>query len=214
MAKLSDVLGELKLLPGNNASYDVGVSSTGIPFTQLKSLNGTTYYVYITNDGRLKVNTSEPTLGTEGTTITLTQVDSTTPTVPVGTQIVDNSGNRYIYAQGVANIDATHNWVSFDADYVTTLLAANAVGRVGVAMAVIDATTKYGWFQVYGKSTTAATDAVATNKAVYIDATAGRVDDAAVTGDLVVGAWTRSTDASTNIATVELNYPQVTDILG
>lgn len=131
----------------------------------------------------------------------------------VGTCGFDKDGNQYVYMQGVTGVDSTHNWVSYDELYVTTLLAANAKGRVGVAMATIDATTKFGWFQIYGKNTIAGSDAVADNATLYIDATAGRVDDAAVTGDLVVGAIGRSTDASTNIMTVELNYPMVTDVL-
>lgn len=135
----------------------------------------------------------------------------TTKVHALGTMGFDAAGNCYVFAQGVASLTATANWVTFDADYVTTLLAANAVGRVGIAMAVLDATTKYGWFQVYGKNAIGASDAIATNKQMFIDATSGRVDDAAVSGDGVYGAISRSTDASTNVATFELNYPFVTD---
>lgn len=129
----------------------------------------------------------------------------------LGTRAFDTAGNEYIYLQGVASLDATHNWVTFDEDGVTTLIAANAVGRVAVAMAIIDATTKYGWFQIYGKNSAGGSDAIAIDKQMFIDATAGRVDDAAVSGDGVYGVWSRSTDASTNIATFELCYPFVTD---
>ncbi len=132
----------------------------------------------------------------------------------LGTKARDENGNEYIYLKGVSGVDSTHNWVSFDEDYVTTLLAANAVGRVAIFMAAIDATTKFGWAQIYGKNTIGGSDAIATDKQMYIDATAGRVDDAAVTGDIVLGAISRSTDASTNIATFELNHPFVSDVLG
>jgi len=131
-----------------------------------------------------------------------------------GTVAFDSDGNEYIFMQGVSGITSTTNWVSFDENFVTTLLAANAVGRVAIAMAQIDATTKYGWFQIYGKNAIGGSDAIPTDKQMYIDATAGRVDDAAVTGDLIIGAISRSTDSSTNIATFELNYPFVSDTLG
>jgi hypothetical protein len=132
----------------------------------------------------------------------------------LGTRARDEDGNEYIYLKGITGVDSTHNWVSYDEDYVTTLLAANAVGRVAVFMAAVDANTKFGWAQIFGKNSIAGTDAIATDKQLYIDATAGRADDAAVTGDLILNAISRSTDASTNIATVELNYPFVSDTLG
>lgn len=127
---------------------------------------------------------------------------------PLGTRMRDADGNEYIYLLGVAST-AAGSWVSYDEVYATTLLAANAVGRVAIAMAAIVASS-YGWYQIYGKNTTAATDTVAADKALYIDGTAGRADDAGVAGDAIFGAWSRSADTS-NVATVELNYPFVTD---
>lgn len=126
----------------------------------------------------------------------------------VGTRAVDVNGNEYIYGLGVANT-AAGSWVSFDEVLASTLLAANAVGRVGIAMAAIVA-SKYGWYQIYGKNTIAACDTVADNKPLYIDDTAGRCDDAGVAGDLIFGAYSRSTDSS-NVCTVELSYPFVAD---
>lgn len=144
-----------------------------------------------------------------------TTIVDATQMLPLGSVGRDKSGSVFVYSKGVASLDATHNWVSFNADWTPALLAAGAVGRVGVAMAVLSsATVTFGWYQVYGKNAIAGSDAVATNSKIYIDATAGRIDDAAVTGDALVGAWTRSTDSSTNICTVELNYPQVTTLVG
>lgn len=125
----------------------------------------------------------------------------------LGTRAFDTDGNEYIYLTGVDST-AAGNWVSFDEAHATTLLTAGAVGRVGIAMAAIDSTSEYGWYQIYGKNTVAKTDTVAADKALYIDATAGRADDAGVTGDWICGAWSRSADTS-NVATVELNYPAV-----
>lgn len=130
------------------------------------------------------------------------------PTIEVGSRARDTDGNEYIYLEGVAST-GEGSWVSFDENGETALLTADAVGRVAIAMAAIVA-DKYGWFQVYGKNTVAKTDTVAADKPVYIDGTDGRVDDASVAGDLVFGAYTRSSDDS-NVATVEINYPFVAD---
>lgn len=126
----------------------------------------------------------------------------------VGTRAFDADGNEYIYLKGVANTTAG-SWVTFDEVMQTALLTSNAVGRVAIAMAAIVA-DKYGWYQIYGKNTIAKTDTVAADKALYIDGTDGRVDDADAAGDMVMGALSRSADTS-NVATVELNYPFVND---
>lgn len=142
-----------------------------------------------------------------------TDTVDTSKQVPLGTRAFDNDGNEYIYLQGVASCVAG-SWVSFDEAHVTTLLVANAKGRVAVAMAAVDATTEFGWFQIYGKNTIAKVLAsFADDGLIYSTATAGSVDDAVVAGDLVVGAIGRSAIAS-GAATVELNYPFATDTLG
>ena len=127
---------------------------------------------------------------------------------PVGTRAFDVNGNEFVYGLGVAST-ILGSWVTFDENHATALLTANAVGRVGVAMAAIVA-SKYGWYQIWGKNTAASCDTIADNKPCYIDATDGRVDDAGVAGDLVFGAISRSTDSS-NLCTVELNHPFVCD---
>lgn len=131
-----------------------------------------------------------------------------------GSTYEDAAGNVFVFLPGCTGVDSTHRVVTYDEDLVTALIAANAVGRVAVFLSDVAASTSYGWAQIYGKCTEGTTDAIATDKQMYIDATAGRVDDAAVTGDLVIGMISRSTDASTNIATLELNYPFVSDVLG
>lgn len=126
----------------------------------------------------------------------------------LGTRAFDKDGNEYIYLLGVAST-AAGSVVSFDEAHVTALLAANALGRVAVAMAAIVASS-YGWYQIYGKNTITKCDTVADNKGCYIDGTAGRIDDAGVAGDWVSGMVTRSADSS-NVCTTELNYPFVCD---
>lgn len=133
--------------------------------------------------------------------------------IPLGSRAFDNDGNEFIYLKGVTST-AAGSWVSFDEAHVTTLLVADAKGRVAVAMAAVDANTKFGWYQIYGKNTIAKVLAsFADNGLIFATATAGSVDDAAVAGDLIVGAMGRSA-VSGGVATVELNYPFATDNLG
>ncbi len=147
-------------------------------------------------------------IGTNMVTAGDTSVIGTTPLHQLGTRAKDAAGNEFIYLLGVAST-AVGDFVTYTDAFATARLVADAVGNVAVAMSACVA-LNYGWYQIFGKAT-GATDAVATNVAVYIDATTGRVDDSAVSGDFVYGVITRSTDASTNLATVELSYPFVTN---
>ena len=128
----------------------------------------------------------------------------------VGEVVSDETGNQYIYGIGVASV-AAGSWVSLDETAQTSLLAANAKGRVGVAMGAAIAST-WGFFQIYGKSTTAlALTGFADNADCYATATAGSVDDAIVAGDRVKGAIGRSA-VSGGVITVELSFPIVDDM--
>lgn len=138
----------------------------------------------------------------------LDQVD-TAKRFALGTY-VDLGNDAYVYVQGVTS-GAANKLATFTSAGVTTLLAGNAVGMVGVFVAALDATTKYGWLQVKalaGRSV--ATDTVAANTVPYIDGTSGRVDDAAVAGDKVYNAILTSADTS-NVATMWFNHPYVTN---
>ena len=129
---------------------------------------------------------------------------------PLGHRAKDTSSNEYIYLKGVAS-NASGEWLVWDEDYAPTRLTADEVGPVGVSMAAFDVTTEFGWAQIYGKNTVAKTDTVAADTALYIDGTAGRADDADVAQDFIVGAFAMTAD-TTNVATVWLNYPSVTNI--
>lgn len=123
---------------------------------------------------------------------------------------VDMGDSAFVYVQGVSS-GAANAFCTYTQAGVTTLLAANAVGLVGVLCAALDATTKYGWLQVKalaGRS--GSTDTVAANTVPYIDGTAGRVDDAVVAGDKVYNAMIMTADTA-NVASVYLNYPYVTN---
>src|SRR3990167_4362885 len=129
----------------------------------------------------------------------------------LGLRTVDKQGNEYIYLKGVGGTTAG-SWVTYDENYATTLLAADAVGPVAIAKASIVA-SDYGWYQIFGGNTDAQTGTISADKALYIDGTAGRVDDLGVSGDLVIGAYSMTADAS-NVATVMLVYPHVSNDIG
>jgi len=123
----------------------------------------------------------------------------------------DELGNEYIYLKGVANTVAG-SWVSFDELGVTTLLVANAQGRVAIAMAATVAST-WGWYQVYGSAQGKALTLFADNGKVYSTSTDGSVDDTDVATNVVEGAVGRSAvNETTLLATFEINYPHVLDL--
>jgi hypothetical protein len=94
---------------------------------------------------------------------------------------------EFIYLQGVAST-AVGEWVTYNADdWSTTLLAANAIGPVAIAMSACVA-SEYGWYQISGKAVGLVATGFADNANCYATATAGTVDDAVVAGDLVKNA--------------------------
>lgn len=138
-------------------------------------------------------------------------VDSSLSAV-LGIRSIDKQGNEYVYLKGVGST-AAGDWVSFDHNYATTRLVSGAVGPVAIAMAAINSTSSYGWYQTFGTNTIANTDTISANKALYIDGTTGRADDLGVTGDLIIGAYSMTADTA-NVATVFLTYPNVSASLG
>ena len=141
-----------------------------------------------------------------------TSIVDTSQISALGSRGVDANGNEYIYLQGVGSTVAG-DWVVFDENYATTRLVAGEVGAIAIAMAAINATTSYGWYQIFGVNTIARTDTIAADSALYIDGTTGRVDDLGVAGDLILGAYSMTADSS-NVATVFLIYPHVSNALG
>lgn len=127
----------------------------------------------------------------------------------LGTEKTDYAGNTYVYLKGVTAC-AADVWVSFTGTYTAVVLASDAVGRVAIAQATIDTATKFGWFMVKGVYTTANSDTVAGANGLFIDGTAGRVDDASVAGDYIIGALATAADA-TNKLPVFINHPYVSN---
>lgn len=98
-----------------------------------------------------------------------------------------NGSGEFIYLKGAASTVAG-SWVTYNLDDgSTTLLAANAIGPVAVAMSA-NVANQYGWYQIQGKAVALALTGFVDNANVYATATAGSVDDAVVAGDRVKGA--------------------------
>ena len=119
---------------------------------------------------------------------------------------------EFIYLKGVAST-ARGSWVTYNLDDgSTTLLAANAIGPVAVAMGATVAST-WGWYQIQGKAVGLALAGYVDNALVYATATAGSVDDAVVAGDRVKNALGASAvgTPSAGLAEFEIARPWMDD---
>jgi hypothetical protein len=122
-----------------------------------------------------------------------------------------NSG-EFIYLKGVASC-VEGSFVTYSAkDFTAVLLAANAIGSVGVAMGACVA-ANYGWFQVRGKAVGKVAAGYADNALVYATATAGVADDAVVAGDRVKQANSCSAIDTpvTGFAYITMQFPWMDD---
>ena len=140
----------------------------------------------------------------------------TTEKAPVGTIVCAEDptygAGEFIYAKGVAST-VVGSWVTINEDdFATTLLAANAKGRVGIAMSA-NVASQYGWYQIGGKAVGKALASYADNALVYATATAGSIDDAAVSGDRVKKAISASAvdTPSSGLAEFEVDRPFMDD---
>lgn len=118
----------------------------------------------------------------------------------------------FIYLGGVAST-AVGSWVTYNQDdNSTTLLAANAIGPVAVAVSA-NVASQYGWYQIGGKAVGKALTGFVDNANVYATATAGSVDDAVVAGDRVKGAKGASAvdTPSSGLAEFEIARPFMDD---
>lgn len=121
---------------------------------------------------------------------------------------------EFIYLLGVAST-AVGSWVLYSPDnFATSLLAANDIGHVAIAMSA-NVASQYGWYQIQGKAVGKVLAAFADNGNVYATATAGSVDDAVVAGDRVKGAKGASAidTPSTGLAEMEISRPWMDDAL-
>ena len=139
----------------------------------------------------------------------LSQVD-TALKFDLGQRAEGEAGKEYIYLTGVAST-VVGSWVTYDELGITALLVANAIGPVAVAMAITDASTEFGWYQIFGS----AEAKMAANSAVDVivgkDTTDGVAGDGADGADLIFGAVSREATVAAAVVTVQLYYPFVTD---
>jgi hypothetical protein len=119
---------------------------------------------------------------------------------------------EFIYLKGLASV-AVGTWVTYNLDDGTvTLLAANAIGPVAIAMSPSVA-NEFGWYQISGKAVGKCLTGYADNGLVFATATAGSVDDAVVAGDrvkLALGASAIGTPAA-GLAEFEITRPFMDD---
>jgi len=145
---------------------------------------------------------------------------STTQMHPLGTIIKakevgtnQNGEGEFIYLKGCTS-GAKGAWVTYVLDSgAAVLLAANAIGPVGIMMSIMDAATDFGWVQISGKAVGLAATGYADNGLVYATATAGTVDDAVVAGDRVKNALGASAldGPATGFAEFEIHRPFMDD---
>jgi hypothetical protein len=101
--------------------------------------------------------------------------------------------------------------VTFDEAGATTLLAANAVGPVAVALAIVDSTSEYGWYGIYGTFPTDVVANCADNAKLGRETTDGKVGDGFAAGDAITGAVSRAATTSAAVVNCQFAYPSVND---
>lgn len=143
---------------------------------------------------------------------------STTQLHPLGTKIhashATYGSGEFVYLLGVAST-VVGSWatINYD-DGSTALLAANAIGPVGVAMS-INVASQYGWYQVRGKAVGKAAAGYLDNALVWYQSS-GIVDDTISDGNMVhlaKGASAVDTP-SAGLAEFEIQYPYTDAIVG
>lgn len=130
--------------------------------------------------------TIDPLIGTQPIATTDTVQNHSLGLIVQAIDPVYGAG-EFIYLKGLA-ATAVGTWVTYNSDdFSSTLLAANAIGPVAIAMSACVA-SNYGWYQIQGKALGLCLTGFLDNANVYATSTAGSVDDAVVAGDRVKGA--------------------------
>ncbi len=132
----------------------------------------------------------------------------------LGVRQKSKAGNEYVYLKGVSSC-ADGSWVTIGASWTPVLAVAAAQGMVAIANGAIDASTKFGWFTIWGvEDALCLASFDGTNGAgTYLTSTDGSVDDTDVAGDAVhqaIGLTDR--DTTTGMASFQIAYPFVLDI--
>lgn len=121
----------------------------------------------------------------------------------------DRGEAEFQYGKGITSVASGDACIISSNNDAAIRTVARSIGQVGIAMAAVVA-SNWGWFQVRGTAVCNVLANFADDLAVYLTGTAGNLDDAVVTGDLVYGA--RSAGAISGAqALVELTYPHCGD---
>mgnify|MGYP000866601457 CR=1 FL=1 len=152
-----------------------------------------------------------PIIGTQPIAVTDTVQNHPLGLIVTASDPVYGAG-EFIYLAG-ASSTAVGTWVTYNTDDgSTTLLAANAIGPVAIAMSA-NVASQYGWYQIQGKAVGKVLTGFVDNANVYATSTAGSVDDAVVAGDRVKGAVGASAigTPSAGLAEFEIARPFIDD---
>lgn len=126
---------------------------------------------------------------------------------PLGAVRMFSDGNSYIYLKGATSM-AANNWVTFrEGEFTAIRMVAGAKGSCAVAMAAVDASTKYGWFGFVGSFTATADSTIVSNAHCFATGTASQCDDAVVKNDQIKNARTTTAGAAAKTVTVSINRP-------
>ena len=123
---------------------------------------------------------------------------STTQNHTIGTTVQAKHATygvaTFIYLKGVAST-AAYNVVVYD-EYAntTTRAVAGSRGPAAVAMSA-NVANQYGWYMIEG-SAVVTCGTVSANAPLYATATAGTVDDAVVSGDMILGMVSKTANGT------------------
>ena len=119
--------------------------------------------------------------------------------------------SEHIYLKGAASTALGSVVIYNRDDFSTSLLVANDIGPVAVAMSACGA-NQFGWYQIFGKAVVKARTA-ADNANVYATGTPGLVGDAVGAGDRMINSKFASAMGmpSTGLAECEIWRPFMDD---
>jgi len=123
---------------------------------------------------------------------------------PLGAVRLFSDGNEYVYLKGATSTVVDSVVVFQPGVWVGALAASGLKGSVAIARAVVDASTKYGWYLYIGSDTITAPSATASNVPLFIGGVSGQFDDTAVKGDQIFNMYIRNA-ATANSAYVQVN---------
>ena len=147
--------------------------------------------------------------------VALTYTD-TSPSFNVGTTVNLDDGGQAVYVQAASTV-STYMAVSVKGDNtVVPLTTTNSAQSkvIGFAQASI-ASGSYGWVQIGGKPVVNLAASCLPAVPLFTTGTAGTLDDATVTGGLVMGIVALTTASGATALTCVAGYPHVaTGVVG